>query len=193
MAVAGAAPAEAQDPQFARAAYARGMATGLTLLQTSRDQSLRLAAKTPRGIVDIGDAAKLLGMPAPETMDDLLQNEDGPRLNALVSAVLKMPRAAQLFKPESNLEYGPVVARPGKILCVGLNYRAHAQELGDTLPKQPILFNKYNNTLNNHRGFLKLPSEVATKFDYEVELVAAIGNRAKIGRASCRERVSSPV
>ena len=47
------------------------------------------------------------------------------------------------------------------------------------LPSQPVLFNKYNNTLNNHNGSIKLPVEVARKFDYEVELVIVMGKEAK--------------
>ena len=112
-------------------------------------------------------------------MDDLLQNEDGPRLNALVETALKSPALAGAFRQEENIEYGPVVTRPEKIVCVGLNYRRHAKEIGMPIPKQPVLFNKYNNALHHHNGRIKLPVEVATKFDYEVELVIVIGREAK--------------
>jgi 2-keto-4-pentenoate hydratase/2-oxohepta-3-ene-1,7-dioic acid hydratase in catechol pathway len=77
------------------------------------------------------------------------------------------------------VKYGPAVTRPQKIVCVGLNYRKHAQEIGAPIPKQPVLFNKYNNTLNCHGGTVKLPVEVAHNFDYEVELVIVIGRKAK--------------
>ena len=46
-------------------------------------------------------------------------------------------------------------------------------------PSQPVLFNKYNNALNTHNGSIKLPVEVARKFDYEVELVIVMGKEAK--------------
>ena len=68
----------------------RGMARGLTLLHIERQGEYRLAAKTIRGIVDVKEAAQLLRMPAPGTMDELLQNEDGPRFNALVEARLSL-------------------------------------------------------------------------------------------------------
>src|SRR5437879_10479999 len=112
-------------------------------------------------------------------MDDLLQNEDGPRLNALVETALKSPALTVACRQEEIIEYGSVVTRPEKSVCVGLNYRRHAKEIGMPIPKQPVLFNKYNNDLRHHNGRIKLPVEVATKFDYEVELVIVIGREAK--------------
>ena len=67
----------------------RGMARGLTLLTLRRNGEYRLGARTDRGVLDVKEAAGLLHMPAPATMDDLLQNQDGPNLNALVDAALK--------------------------------------------------------------------------------------------------------
>jgi 2-keto-4-pentenoate hydratase/2-oxohepta-3-ene-1,7-dioic acid hydratase in catechol pathway len=61
---------------------------------------------------------------------------------------------------------------------VGLNYRKHAAETNQPVPSTPLLFNKYNNTLLGHRGTLKLPTKVASQFDYEVELVIVIGRKA---------------
>ena len=63
-------------------------------------------------------------------------------------------------------------------MCVGLNYKKHAQEVNQPIPKQPVLFAKYNNTLNAHQGTIKLPTDVARNFDYEVELVIVMGRRA---------------
>ena len=157
----------------------RGMARGLTLLTMRRNGEYRLGVKTDKGILDVPQAAKLLKMRAPATMDDLLQNEDGPRLNALVRAALKSNAAGTAFVKEETVEFGPAVVRPEKIICVGLNYRKHAKEVGMATPSQPVLFNKYNNTLNHHNGTIKLPVEVAKKFDYEVELVMVMGKDAK--------------
>ena len=154
----------------------RGMARGLTLLTIRKDDEYRLAAKTEKGILDVKAAAARLKMPAPATMDELLQGEDGPNLNALVEAAARS--GATKYLKEDAIEYGPVVTRPEKIVCVGLNYRRHALEVKMPIPKQPILFNKFNNTLNRHRGSIKLPVEVAKNFDYEVELVMVIGKEA---------------
>jgi 2-keto-4-pentenoate hydratase/2-oxohepta-3-ene-1,7-dioic acid hydratase in catechol pathway len=163
----------------AGATEARGMARGLTLLNIRRGAEYRLGVKTEKGILDVIDAAKILHMHAPATIDDLLQNEDGPSLNALVDAAVKSPAAQKALLKEETIEYGPVVTRPEKIVCVGLNYRQHANEIGAPIPKQPVLFNKFNTTLNHHNGTIKLPVDFAQKFDYEVELVMAIGREAK--------------
>ncbi len=157
----------------------RGMARGLTLVTIRSNGEYRLGVKTDKGILDVQQAAKLLKMHAPATMDDLLQNEDGPSLNALVDTALKSNAATTAFVKEGTVEYGPAVTRPEKIICVGLNYRKHAKEVGMQPPSQPVLFNKYNNALNYHNGTIKLPVEVAKKFDYEVELVMVMGKEAK--------------
>jgi len=156
----------------------RGMARGLTLLTLRVKGEYRLGVKTEKGVLDVPEAARTLKMHAPATMDELLQNEDGASLNALVESALKSPKASGAFLKEEGIAYGPVVTRPQKILCVGLNYRKHAQEIGAQVPKQPVLFSKFNTALNHHNGTVKLPVDVAVKFDYEVELVIVMGREA---------------
>jgi len=157
----------------------RGMARGLTLLNMRHDGEYRLGVKTDQGILDVAEASKLLRLGAPSTTDDLLQQEAGPALNALVDAASKSKAAQKAFLKEENIQYGPAVTRPEKIVCVGLNYRQHAKEIGKEAPKQPVLFNKYNNALNYHGGTIKLPVDAAKKFDYEVELVMVMGKEAR--------------
>lgn len=157
----------------------KGMAKGLTLLTMRKNGEYRLGVKTDQGILDVAEAASLLKMYAPPTMDDLLQHEDGPSLNALVDAALKSRAAQKAFVKEETIEYGPLVNRPEKIVCVGLNYRRHAQEIGAPIPKEPVLFSKFNVALNKHNGSIKLPVEVAKKFDYEIELVIVMGKEAR--------------
>ncbi len=161
------------------AAETRGMAHGLTLLNIRTGTGYRLGVKNETGVLDVVEASKILRMHAPATVDDLLQNQDGPSLNALVDAAAKSKAAQKTFLKEDSIEYGPVVTHPEKIVCVGLNYRQHAMEIGAPIPKQPVLFNKFNTTLNHHNGTIKLPVDYATKFDYEVELVMLIGREAK--------------
>jgi 2-keto-4-pentenoate hydratase/2-oxohepta-3-ene-1,7-dioic acid hydratase in catechol pathway len=156
-----------------------GMARALTLLTMRVQGEYRLGVKTDKGILDVPQAAKLLKMHAPATMDDLLQHEDGLSLNALVDAARKSQAAQKAFVKEETIEYGPVVTRPEKIVCIGLNYRRHAQEIGAQIPKEPVLFSKFNVALNHHNGSIKLPVEVAHKFDYEIELVIVMGKEAR--------------
>jgi 2-keto-4-pentenoate hydratase/2-oxohepta-3-ene-1,7-dioic acid hydratase in catechol pathway len=160
------------------AAPPKGMARGLTLLSIRKGGEVRLAAKTPKGILDVVEAARVLKLDGPRTLDDLLQHEDGPRLQAIVKAALEKG-AAGAFAPEEGISYAPLLSRPEKIVCIGLNYRRHAQEIGQPIPKQPVLFNKFNVALNHHRGTIALPVEIAKKFDYEVELVIVMGKRAR--------------
>src|SRR5271156_6002683 len=179
LAMAGGLPAKLAAAQPSPT-ESRGMARGLTGLNIRRGTEYRLGVKNEKGVLDVVEAAKILRMHAPATIDDLLQNEDGPSLNALVDAAAKSKATQKAFLREGAIEYGPVVTRPEKIICVGLNYRQHALEIGSPIPKQPVLFNKFNTTLNHHNGNIKLPVDYAKKFDYEVELVIAIGREAKM-------------
>jgi 2-keto-4-pentenoate hydratase/2-oxohepta-3-ene-1,7-dioic acid hydratase in catechol pathway len=158
----------------------RGMARGLTVLNVRQGGEYRLGVKNEKGVLDVVEAARILHMHAPATVDDLLQNEDGLSLNALVDAAARSKATQKAFLKEDAIEFGPVVTRPEKIICVGLNYRQHALEIGVPIPKQPVLFNKFNTTLNHHNGTIKLPVQYAKKFDYEVELVIAMGREARM-------------
>ncbi|MEW5984578.1 MAG: fumarylacetoacetate hydrolase family protein [Acidobacteriota bacterium] len=157
----------------------RGMARGLTLLTLRSGSGWRLGVKTGRGILDVPATAAALGMHAPATMDDLLHDEDGPSLNALVDAAWRSQDSGAVFLDEAAIEYGPVVTRPEKIIGVGLNYRRHAAEIGKAIPPKPVLFAKFCNALNGHTGTIRLPVESGTKFDYEVELVIVMGRTAR--------------
>lgn len=73
---------------------------------------------------------------------------------------------------------GPPILRPSKIVCVGLNYRAHAEETGGTLPPEPMLFTKASTALAGPYDDLSLPRG-SKKTDWEVELALVIGRRAR--------------
>jgi 2-keto-4-pentenoate hydratase/2-oxohepta-3-ene-1,7-dioic acid hydratase in catechol pathway len=70
------------------------------------------------------------------------------------------------------------IERPGKIICVGLNYRDHAEEQGVELPQEPLLFAKWPNTLIGPGDPIVIPPEV-TMCDYEAELGVVIASRVK--------------
>jgi acylpyruvate hydrolase len=76
--------------------------------------------------------------------------------------------------PVAAADFAPVVPRPGKVICVGLNYRAHIAETGREMPAYPTLFAKFADTLMGARDNLVLPS-VSEKVDWEVELGVVIG------------------
>jgi 2-keto-4-pentenoate hydratase/2-oxohepta-3-ene-1,7-dioic acid hydratase in catechol pathway len=70
-----------------------------------------------------------------------------------------------------------MIDRPQKIVCVGLNYRDHAEEQGVELPERPLLFAKWPNTLIADGDEIRIP-QVTTHVDYEAELGVVIGRRA---------------
>jgi 2-keto-4-pentenoate hydratase/2-oxohepta-3-ene-1,7-dioic acid hydratase in catechol pathway len=80
--------------------------------------------------------------------------------------------------PVEGVELLPPIGRPGKIICIGLNYRAHAAEGGHEVPETPTFFAKWTNALAAPGGTVKLP-EWSSKVDYEAEVAFVIGDRAK--------------
>ena len=150
----------------------------MTLLTYRDAGKYYLGVKTQKGILEVGKAASHYKLPSPSSMDDLLQNGKGGMLKRLADAVAAKGDGSRFFRSEQGLEYGPVVMNPEKIVMVGLNYRQHAIETHSPIPTKPVLFNKYNNTLNYHNGVIHLPTAVAQQFDYEVELVVVFGKKA---------------
>ncbi len=73
---------------------------------------------------------------------------------------------------------GPPIDRPGKIVCVGVNYRAHAEETRAREPKEPILFLKASNAIIGPNDDIMIPRH-STKTDWEVELAVVIGAQAR--------------
>ena len=81
------------------------------------------------------------------------------------------------------------IERPGKIVCVGLNYRDHAEEQGAELPAEPLLFAKFPNALIGPGEPIIIPPLV-TKCDYEAELGVVIGSRVRnVSRENAFEAV----
>jgi acylpyruvate hydrolase len=78
----------------------------------------------------------------------------------------------------ANAYLAPVVPAPGKIVCVGLNYRTHILEMGRELPEYPTLFAKYPEALIGPRDVIRLPAE-STEVDWEGELAVVIGQRVR--------------
>jgi 2-keto-4-pentenoate hydratase/2-oxohepta-3-ene-1,7-dioic acid hydratase in catechol pathway len=73
---------------------------------------------------------------------------------------------------------GPPVPRPGKIICIGLNYRDHAEESGMPIPTSPIIFSKFSTSVIGAGDAIKIPAG-SEQTDYEAELAFVIGRTAK--------------
>jgi len=153
------------------------MPKNMTFVTISKKGKYSLGVKTEKGILDIKAASRMFRKKVPVLIDDVIRRGD-QGLSGLVHSALKSRRSKDIFLDENTMEFGPCVTNPGKILLLGFNYRTHAAEIKTAVPSSPLLFSKYNNSLNSHNGVIRLPADVAFKFDYEVELVAVMGRRA---------------
>jgi len=80
--------------------------------------------------------------------------------------------------PIETARLGPPIPDPDKIICLGLNYKSHAEEAGLKPPEVPILFAKYRNALTGPTSPIVLP-KTSQEIDYEAELAVVIGKRGK--------------
>nr|WP_205708800.1 fumarylacetoacetate hydrolase family protein [Kineococcus siccus] len=95
-------------------------------------------------------------------------------LAAIAAAVPTMPR----LPAAAGNRFGAPVARPGKVVCIGLNYALHARESGAEIPAEPVVFLKTTDTVVGPHDEVLIPRG-STKTDYEVELAVVIGRRAR--------------
>ncbi len=83
----------------------------------------------------------------------------------------------RLIEVPDSERLGPPIARPSKIVCIGLNYAKHAQETGAKIPEEPILFFKSTTALVGPDDAIVIPKN-SVKTDWEVELALVIGKKA---------------
>jgi len=143
-------------------------------------------SQIPKGrIADakVAAAAKVLrklGRP-PQDMRELLGLGEGYRkalrvMTAGIAARGKGPKG--LLTPLGSARLRAPLAKPDKIVCVGLNYADHAREQGGEPPAAPIFFLKSSNTICGPGDPIKLPPN-STQVDYEAELAVVIGKRGR--------------
>jgi 2-keto-4-pentenoate hydratase/2-oxohepta-3-ene-1,7-dioic acid hydratase in catechol pathway len=151
----------------------------MKLLTIDKNGTYILGVKTEEGIIDMERA--LNKIPSQDLTTDIMDVIQGghERLTILENYINNLDRSNKAYVlDEETIEWGPSVTRPNKIICVGLNYRKHADETNASYPEMPILFNKFNNTLTGHKKDIAIP-KVTDKLDYEVELAIIIGKKAK--------------
>jgi acylpyruvate hydrolase len=102
--------------------------------------------------------------------------ELGPDTPIAVLRDAPLDRAAAL--PLGEITLRPVIPRPGKVICVGLNYHAHVEESRRDVPEYPVLFTKWASTLTGPHDPIVRPPESA-QVDYEGELAVVIGERVR--------------
>lgn len=90
----------------------------------------------------------------------------------------KYINSTELVKIDKTVRLGPSLARPSKIICIGLNYKDHAAETNAPIPTEPIVFFKATSAIVGPNDDLEIPKN-SKKTDWEVELAIVIGKKAK--------------
>jgi len=149
----------------------------MKLLTFIKNGEQALGLKTDQGVLDVAKA--LESHPDANVPSDVMTviEQGDPAVSALRTWAAEL-KDGDFYLNEDELEWGPSVTAPNKIICVGLNYRKHADETNAPYPEVPILFNKFNNTLTSHQAEIAVP-KVTDELDYEVELGIVIGKEAK--------------
>jgi 2-keto-4-pentenoate hydratase/2-oxohepta-3-ene-1,7-dioic acid hydratase in catechol pathway len=137
------------------------------------NNGLRLGVIEGDTVIDLqaADAA------TPTDLGDALRRSNGD-LKPLADLARRAPASAR--RPLAGLKYGFPVARPGKIICLGLNYLDHIKEgpQRDNIPKYPSIFFRVLTSFVPHLVPLMRP-RASIQLDYEGEMVAIVGKRAK--------------
>ncbi|WP_046470880.1 fumarylacetoacetate hydrolase family protein [Allosalinactinospora lopnorensis] len=138
----------------------------MQLLRLGPYGSERPAVRTDDGILyDLS--------PVTRDIDGAFLNEDG------VARARSALAAGTLTRVDSDgRRIGAPVARPGAVVCIGLNYAAHAAESDIPPPEAPVVFLKHPNTVVGPYDDIRAPSG-ASRLDWEVELAVVIGRRAR--------------
>lgn len=145
----------------------------MKLLSFYEKNKVKLGVRTNDGIIDVEAASTSTGISVPKTMLEVLTGGN-KAIDQLKQLVLKAPSSLQ----EEDIQFAPAIHNPQKVVCVGANYRKHAEESGLPIPKDPIYFSKYANSLAAHQDKIELPS-FTEEVDYEVELVVVMSKQTK--------------
>jgi acylpyruvate hydrolase len=128
--------------------------------------TIRTSATTTAAVVEVGDelvevgaadVGELLGDPQ---WRERARAASGPRHRG------------------EHADFAPLITRPDKVFCVGLNYRSHIEEMGNAVPEYPTLFAKFTGALIGANDPIAIPS-VSDRVDWEVELGVVIGSTVR--------------
>lgn len=142
-------------------------------------QNQHLGVQVDEGIIDVHAAIKK--HPNDQVYSNIMAIVNGGEqaLKALENFINKLPKNDQSYViDEKDVQWGPAITRPRKIICVGLNYKKHADETKAKYPEIPIIFNKFDNALTGHLSEIAVP-RTTERLDHEVELGIVIGKTGK--------------
>ncbi len=142
----------------------------MRIVNFKRDGVATLGVRRDGEVIDLSVADKSL----PHDLAGLLAAGKGALAKA-ARAARQAPKRAVVKAPRTVL---PPIERPGKIICIGLNYSDHAAEAGLKPPDYPILFLRVPGSVVGHGQAIIRP-KASRHFDYEAEMVAVIGRRGR--------------
>lgn len=148
----------------------------LKLLSFYNENKLKLGVKVSEGVIDVEKAVNFFNKSLPTSLDNWLKAEE--KVKEEFEEFIDTVREDQFLIAEDAINIGPCITNPSKIICVGLNYKKHAEEANMDVPEYPILFNKFPNTIASHEEEIFLPNN-SQQVDYEAELGIIIGKVAK--------------
>ena len=159
---------------------------------THRDPAPRVGALLENGLSVLDFSHRAAAIPQPLDAFDLagpfLREARSLHQRAREKKELDRLRAAGAVLARKDVQLLAPVPRPGKILCIGLNYRDHAAESNSPLPERPLLFSKFPTCTLPPGGTIRIPRGCAN-LDYEAELGVVIGKRARVPAAKAMEHV----
>ena len=153
----------------------------MRLVTFGRDGAIKAGAVVDDAVVDLSAADSAI----PTNMLDLLRGGE-PMLTRAVNAVA----SGAARHPVRDVTLLAPIPRPGKALAIGLNYRDHAEESGQQLPKYPIVFSKVSSCITGPSAPIQRP-RASTSVDWEAELVFVIGKEGRhIPAASALDHIA---
>jgi 2-keto-4-pentenoate hydratase/2-oxohepta-3-ene-1,7-dioic acid hydratase in catechol pathway len=151
----------------------------MIFLTFEHDNGLHLGVKHGGRVIDLTETAgsplgRALGIPRSPANLFALGLEAERRIETLLA---ELDQGSSVICAEEHLQLGPPVPSPGKIVCVGRNYRKHAAEMDAKVPTEPLLFSKYSNAIAASGQEIDISD--LEQVDYEAELAVVIGRRGK--------------
>ena len=141
-----------------------------------------LAGVTEAGVLDLSGALPGAGdLDSVDALCAVLAGQRDGQMEALKRLADSTAGSAPRWAAEEVQLLAPL-QRPGKVICVGLNYRDHCRETGIPEPAQPVLFAKFSSAIVGPQDAVDLHPAATIEPDWEVELAAVIGERAGPGR-----------
>lgn len=135
-----------------------------------------LSIKLDTGFLPLSRLTDLLPIPTGDISSIVSSNLDIPAVQEILDDNNK--KFDNLIIQTNRIDsYLPCIENPGKIICIGLNYKKHAAEEGSAIPNEPIVFGKFSNSLAGHLEAIPIPPE-SRQVDYEGELGIVIGKKS---------------